>query len=280
MMIRPFLFKFFGSFIQVFTTIRIEYAFIVSPTIRILVFCLLVQTFISYQSMANDIIAPVSIAAGEMPYLLSANAERAGAYDQLMTQISKQLDSEFELFYLPPARAGLTFENNVYDCLMPGQMANMVDKDKRIASKPFHYAKAYIFNSISQPPITSIDMLNGKVLATRRGFIYGGLKFSQKVEVIEVNNIRQSIEMLNKNRIDAFIAYEPDILGVLNSTSGQNVHRAALVLHQQPEKIVCHVNARTVEFINGFDLLIDQYMQSGKLDNIIKSNSSHPMKLP
>ncbi len=82
--------------------------------------------------MANDIIAPVSIAAGEMPYLLSANAERAGAYDQLMTQISKQLDSEFELFYLPPARAGLTFENNVYDCLMPGQMANMVDKDKRI----------------------------------------------------------------------------------------------------------------------------------------------------
>jgi|GEM_PF-1800580 len=211
----------------------------------------------------------ILIAAGEMPHLMSAKPEYSGAYNVLMQQVKKEIKQKFKLFYLPPGRAGQEFEKQHFDCLMPGQMSGMKEKNKRIASVSFNYARAYIFNSVKQPAISTFEALHGKVLATRRGFVYGNLEFDKEINRLEVNHIQQSIDMLKKKRIDAFVAYEPDIISILKNMPEPVVHRSNMVLHQQPEKIVCHRSEKTKAFVKAFNRSIKDLTRSGKLKEIL-----------
>lgn len=226
--------------------------------------------FLPLLAQANKSNDELQIAVGEMPYLFSSDKNKQGSYNRFFDLMKRQMNLPFTLVYSPPARAEQEYASNRADCITPGDIANMPNKAKFIASLPYHYAKAYIYTRADQVVISSLTQLQNKVVATRRGFSYGGFKFDTKVNLISVSKNKQSLEMLSKGRVDAFIAYEPDILHLLKTSKNTFFHKdPAFVLHQQPEKLVCHRSKQSLQFIEQFDTTLQQLQKSGQLQTVL-----------
>ncbi|MEW6984400.1 substrate-binding periplasmic protein [Colwelliaceae bacterium 6471] len=212
----------------------------------------------------------LTIAVGEMPFLFSGVPEDSGAYNVLFDTVKQQMTVPYKLLYVPVARADIVFINGQVDCLTPASTAKMAEKHKLIASQPYNYVTAYIYNSTSEPSISSLHDLDKKIVAIQRGFTYGGKNFGENISVIAVGTINQSIEMLLKGRIDAFVGYESDVVNAFKEYDSSLIHtNKAFIVHSQSENIVCYKSKVTEQFIQQFDASLHLLKSSGQHKQIM-----------
>jgi len=211
----------------------------------------------------------ISVGASDSDFLLSSSPNKKGPYNDLMDQIKKK--TPFELFYLPPARSAKLLATKRIDCLIPGNINQVEHPEQHVASISFNYARAHVFTNKNSPTIQSLAALDGKTLATRRGYHYGDKSFGTNIKSVKVNTIKQSILMLEKGRIDAFVAYSPDILGALKDFNSISFHYDKnFIIHQQSEQFVCQKTERNKQFIKELNKAITELKSSGELDLILK----------
>lgn len=223
---------------------------------------------ISTQVMAEHVI---TIGASDSDYLLSSKLNKKGPYNYLVDKLKEKTTFNFNLTYLPPARSDMLLANKLIDCIIPGNINQVEKPEEHVSTIAFNYARAHVFTKKNRPKIHSQAALDGKVLATRRGYHYGDKVFGANVINVKVNTIKQSVLMLEKERIDAFVAYSPDILVTLNEFDSINFHYdKSFIIHQQSEQIVCQKTQLNKQFIKELNQVITELKASGELDLILK----------
>lgn len=230
-----------------------------------LVFC--IQN-VATQPLAEHV---TSIGASDSDFLLSSMPDKIGPYNYLVDKLKEKTVSTFELIYFPPARSDMLLANKLIDCIIPGNINQVEFPEQHVASIAFNQARAHIFTKKNRPVINSLADLDDKVLATRRGYHYGDKLFGNNIKNVKVNTIKQSILMLEKDRVDAFVAYSPDILGTLKEFDTISFHyNKNFVIHQQSEQIVCQKTQRNKQFIKELNKAITELKSSGELDTILE----------
>jgi len=152
----------------------------------------------------------VDIYALEIPMLHQVDGQ--GFYDIKIANILAGSDKA-KVHVLPPERAIRNFEHCDNCCYSPANLnSEFYDFDSSIRqTKAMGIAKVYIFVGFDQPILNTVEQLKGKTVGLRRGMHYG--RSIDQAEFIkkEVDSLEQNILLLQSKRIDAFVAYAPDI---------------------------------------------------------------------
>lgn len=212
----------------------------------------------------------LSIAANIMPPLLQADEDTPTYYAEILDLLVQDLPFGVDVGYFPPARAGVLFDDGKYDCIFPASTQTMPQKDKLIESLPINFAKAHFF-TLEPVAVNQIFDDVDLQLGVRRGFSYGEVvrKF-QPQQVVEVNTELQNLGMLRKQRVDAFIAYIPDILFHLSKEDISDIYYDAdTPLHVHSENIVCHATEQSTALIEQINVRIQALRKNDQLKTIL-----------
>ncbi|GHE84861.1 transporter substrate-binding domain-containing protein [Thalassotalea profundi] len=188
----------------------------------------------------------IKLMAYDIPAILQA--DKQGEYDLVIEQV-RQLQQE-KWFYTvaPPARVDKMFEQKVVDCILPFDKAFHPNKNT-INSVPLNIAKARIYSISGQ--FESLNALVGKKVGARTGMLYGPEFDSLNLDVKLVGHIDQNIEKLLSQRIDAFVAWSPDIDAALNKKGLTFIRSDAFIVHN--EAFLCHDTPIARSFIETFN---------------------------
>lgn len=175
-----------------------------------------------------------------------------GAYDRIIRQI---LGADIELLVHPPERASEEFGRCQNCCLSPANKnPEFYDYGNDVVqSHPMNSAKIYIFVDSGSPPVNTLDELKGKRVGIRFGMPYGKSVETSNLDFNIVNKLKQNVLMLDMGRIDAIIAYVPDIYQVFEELNRRpfphdkanplEVHRDSLICRGVDSKLINEFNA-------------------------------------
>lgn len=192
----------------------------------------------------------IEIISFELPSL--QNKERTGTYDKVINHYQ-----EINHSFLPTKRAVVTFlDNNCKNCCISVWSIEGIEKEypdynskKLIQSAPLGHAELYIFSK--EIRYDSVTELRGKHIALKRGMPY-----NQNLDGINLNythSIESNIQMLNKGRVDAFLAYSPDVFSVYNKLKIQP-DLTGKVINKLPDNVVCKSSKESLLFLEKLNL--------------------------
>lgn len=197
-------------------------------------------------------------------------AQTDGAYDKVLKKIKAQ-GVDFSLHFSPIIRAKHNFKNKIDDCLCPSDASGSFFPFPTVQSTPINYAKAYIFTRKNEPAISNIQELEGKKIGVRKG-MFVDESFAQEVqfEIEQVRDLELNYKKLQAKRIDAFVAYTPDIWNLLGDRELANLnYDSKLSLFTHAESMVCHDTPANRAFIKQFDHELNTLIKQGQIEKIL-----------
>ncbi len=122
----------------------------------------------------------------------------------------KSMDYTINLKIVPWARAVKTMEDNKVEVLFP------TSRNKKRSQKYYYSREAISKSNVviyykagSSFEWKGINSLNGKKIAAIRGYNYGEIwKAQTKIMKHDINKRKQALVMIEKGRVDGFVAYE------------------------------------------------------------------------
>jgi len=226
--------------------------------ITTLIGCLL----ISSGGFAIDIIAP------RIEGLIEKGGK--GVYQNLVEEASKRTGVEITEHIYPQKRALKLFFAKKHPCIYvyTDLAVTKLGRDRVIASFPLGSFKQYIFTAKGKPIITSIVALKG----LRVGGVLGDTEqdwFTQfkshDIQYGLVPNIQQNVDMLILGRIDAMVSFMPDAAKWLSQLS----YDASSPLFSAYDRLTCHINAQTKDFIRVMSSILKKMKQDGTTKKIL-----------
>ena len=215
--------------------------------------CLLVTVNFAY--------AKIVIVANTMPGLLEVEGKNK-PYNKVLNELMLSTHLAADIVYAPPARAAKLFDDRKANCIFPASKKFINEVPKPISSNPINFAKAYFF---TLKPYANVEIINNPSLSIgiRRGFTYGeALKGIAKHKLVEVNTDAQNLGLIKKGRIDAFVAYIPDLNQQLIRDNKLYFNESVYV---HDESFVCHNSPKNSRFLKELDLIITKLRKQGKL---------------
>jgi ABC-type amino acid transport substrate-binding protein len=195
--------------------------------------------------------------------------DKSGDYDKVLAQIAAS-GVPLDYVVVAPGRAEAEFKEGKLDCLAPADARFWTTQEKLVNSEPLNVAKIFLFSRPGEGPYTSLDPLKGKRLGARRGLPYGPKLAASGVVPELVNEDDQNVQKLAAKRIDAFLAYVPDMwlwaadkkqpLPNHDKNTPFDVHRDALLCRDTPE-----VRA----YLKSFDAQVSKMRSSGELQKLL-----------
>lgn len=177
-------------------------------------------------------------------------------YNNLLSQISNA-----EVLFAPPGRVEVLFADKQVDCLFPGSTEHMEGKDNFIQSAAVQELRAYIF---SRKKYHNLKDFNGKNIGIQRGFSYGKIRERFEANFVELTSNENAFNMLNKQRLDAVVAYLPDALAVQDKMQLPSAYYAPdSAIHAAVDAFVCHKEAEP--FIMEMNSRLIEWQESGQL---------------
>ena len=178
-----------------------------------------------------------------------------GYYDKIINEIL--IKPGFAVLTTLPIKRGImAFENQCEKCcISPANMDpnfHPYQGTQYLQTDPMGIAKAFVFTPIGELAIKSLKELKGKNIGVTRGVHYGKEFEQMKLKTFAVKDISQNINKVNLKRIDAFIAYSPDVylafkkLGIKPFPHEKN---SPIAIHY--ERLVC--KGVELSFINLFN---------------------------
>lgn len=200
---------------------------------------------------------PLKLAAYDIPALLQKDGK--GKYDVLIKRFGQQVNKLWQYDILPPSRADRLFAIKAIDCIVPYD-AYFSPLENVINSSPLDVAKAYVFTAEDTAPIQHLAELTGKRVGARNGMLYGGEFDNKKFNIQLVEAIKQNIDKLQAGRIDAFVAWAPDVFYTFKELGMEALpHADPFVIHK--DAFLCHNTPQAQQFIDEFNRGAMQFKQ-------------------
>ena len=196
--------------------------------------------------------------------------DKKGAYDQVIKHLTQDL-TDFKHAVMPNNRAYRAFSHCQNCCYSPANLnSDFYDFGEDIvATQPINTAKAYIISlTKSRDYFTELSQLSDKVVGLERGINYGKAVADADFTASITNSLLQNFNMLLINRIDALIAYAPDIYQAFKIVDGSQFQyqpEHPLAIHK--DALVCR--GVGPKFIQNFNSGLKQLKQSGQLRRIL-----------
>jgi ABC-type amino acid transport substrate-binding protein len=196
-------------------------------------------------------------------------ADKSGDYDKVLAKVAAN-GVTVDYSVIAPGRAEADFKERKFACTMPIDVRFWPGKEKLVNSEPMNVVKIFLFSRTGEGPYTSLDQLKGKLIGARRGIPYGPKLAASGMTPELVNEDDQNVQKLQAKRIDAFLAYVPDMwfwakdkkqpLPNHDKDHPVDIHRDALLCHDTPENRA---------YIKAFDAEVVKLRASGELQKIL-----------
>lgn len=197
-------------------------------------------------------------------------------YNHLWQAMSNQ-GLEYELQIKSFTRYKRAFKRNINSCIFPANMgvvkkiAGKNLKQKLITADSVDYVGLVVLTANSDANITTRGDLAGRKVAISpilkskiflKGIDLTSLKLADNNEVL--------LKMLYRNKVDAIIAFMPDILLAAKKLNYPLPHSSALwLIKKHPISIVCHDTVDNRAFVQQFNKHLQQLKSSGRLREIM-----------
>jgi len=147
--------------------------------------------------------------------------EKPGSmFPEILREAAKRAGHEIELRIFPGRRALAMFNSGEGDVLAPVQLELMNPgpfEQKVVGSEPIVNRPRFIFSKQNSKIYRSFDDLKNIRLGLVRGFKYGQtIDNHPELNITFGNDIPQLVQMLNRDRIDAIIAFPHSIRRLKN----------------------------------------------------------------
>lgn len=216
---------------------------------------LLINILISFNADAS---IEIKLLAYDIPSILQQ--DKQGEYDQLFKRVNAELKQNWTYNIAPPARVDKMFESKRVDCIIPFEKSFHPLKET-INSLPLNIAEARIY-SLSEEA-TSISWLKGKTVGARTGMLYGAefdnIKKDKKTYISLVGKVEQNVEKLLSKRIDAFVAWSPDVERAVTEKKITLSRSKPFLTHN--DAFLCHDTPKSRAFIALFNRGLNKVKQ-------------------
>ncbi|XQW86108.1 hypothetical protein ACOYR1_05055 [Thalassotalea piscium] len=217
------------------------------------VICFVVVSWVtSFFSQAQD---EIKLMAYDIPAVLQK--DKQGKYDLIIEQVRIIQKQQWHYSLAPPPRVDKMFEEKMIDCILPFDKAFYSDPTV-INSAPLNIAKARIYSLNNK--IMSLISLKNKRVGARKGMLYGPEFDALNLNVSYVGHVNQNIEKLLSERIDAFVAWSPDVEAILLKKGLTLMRSEPFIVHN--EAFLCHDSKKTRAFISLFNQGLRQLMST------------------
>lgn len=192
----------------------------------------------------------------------------SGRYQRLMARALEPLDIEVESVYYPYRRALQMFERSRVDCLLSltDVVRRRTGEEGFVYSYPLGSFRFHIFTPEGQPPVASVEELEGQVVGIIRGHeLYLSPLLQGVVEVEPVRSEAHAVRMLKMERLDALIAAIPDIRPHLDRL-GYVPDRPLL---ESFDRINCHETERSRAFIQALSRELRRLQEEGGYQEVM-----------
>jgi ABC-type amino acid transport substrate-binding protein len=198
--------------------------------------------------------------------------DKTGSYDKALARVASEAGLSLDYVVLAPGRIEDDFKQHKLDCVIPLDARFWSSTEKVVNSEPLNVAKIYVFSRAGDGPYTSVEQLKGKRVGARRGMPYWAKYDRSGINVELVNDDGQNVQKLNANRIDAFLAYVPDMWQwARDSKQPLPNHDGQQPLAIHKDAFLCRDSAATREFLKAFDAAVVKIRASGELQRILGS---------
>ena len=197
-----------------------------------------------------------------------------GVYDQVISKVAPNSDVQIDV--LPINRAVDIFKTCENCCYSPGNKdPNFYDYDEAVVeTEPMNVAKVFIFSAFNQQPVSDLSNLIGRPVGVRHGMPYGSEILDSDIKFELVNRLHQNFMKLERGRVDAVLAYAPDVFIYLEERGAKYPYDPSQPAGSHRDGMVCR--GVPDEFIRSFDEGIRELRQSGEIKEILGINYVEP----
>ncbi|MDB5820022.1 MAG: hypothetical protein JWQ11_3662 [Rhizobacter sp.] len=197
-------------------------------------------------------------------------ADKSGDYDKAMAALRTASGLALEVLSQPPARVEEDLRQHKIDCMVPFDVRFWTGSEKLVNSEPVNVAKIFIFTKAGDGPYTSLEPLKGKRVGGRRGLNYGPKVDAAGMKLDPVNEDDQNVQKLDSGRIDAFLAYVPDMwIWAAEKKRQLPNHDAAHPFEVHNDALLCHDTPETRAFLKTFDAAVVKLRASGEMKKLL-----------
>jgi ABC-type amino acid transport substrate-binding protein len=212
--------------------------------------------------------AQVRLGAYAIPGVFEA--DKSGDYDKVLARLAASGGPKLDYVVAPPARLEDDFKAGKLDCIIPLDARFWVEPGKFVNSEPLNIAKIYIFSRAADGPYTSVAQLKGKKVGARRGMPYGPKFDAAGLTVDLVTEDNLNVQKLLANRIDAFVAYVPDMWQwAADKKQPLPHHDAAKPLETHKDAFLCKDSPAARDFVKAFDAATVKLRGTGELQKML-----------
>ncbi len=195
-----------------------------------------------------------------------------GLYDQMIAAVSKQSGRHLDIRVLAPNRAFKDFETGKVACISPANSnPDFYDfQFETVESSSMTTAKVFIFTTAGSQPLSELSDLNGMKVGIRTGMPYGSRVEKAGLNLIKAKTDEANVKKLKAGRIDAFLAYTPDMLTVFQDLGMSPLPYAAdkpVAVHE--DTVLCRKDKGGDEIVAAFNAGFKEIEASGELDKIL-----------
>lgn len=208
----------------------------------------------------------ITVAAPSLANLIEQDG--SGAYQQLVERALQSLDVEVEPVFYPYRRALQVFEEGRVDCLfsLTEVARRRIGENDFVYSYPLGKFSFHIFTLADDPPLVSVQELEGRVVGSIKGHeMYLASLLDGVVQLEQVRSEAQAVRMLKMGRLDALIAAIPDIRPHLDRLSYAPDHP----LLESFDRINCHDTDRNRAFIQAFSERLRELKEDGVYQDVL-----------
>lgn len=210
----------------------------------------------------------LSIIALDLPGL--HHADGSGVYDQIIQEAFAFLPQKPERQLFPPSRADKQFERCTNCCISPMNTNPefYLSGPDVVQTEAMNVAKVYGFSSPGTGIYSDIESLKNKSVGVIKGLPYGKSVDAAKLNLVAVRDLPKLLTLLEKRRIDVFLAFVPDVyvmFNEMNMTPLPHDPEKPIVVH--PDALVCRGVEAAV--IQGFNANIRRMKTSGRMRDIL-----------
>ena len=195
--------------------------------------------------------------------------DHSGSYDKILLK-TQDLGVRFKLIHTPIIRAKHLFRTQQLNCISPSDGSEDPFPFPTVQSTPLNLAKAYIFRKQGDTVISDLTALKGLNVGVRKGLEFGGKLVPYELQLEPVWDTEQNYKKLLSGRIDAFIAYVPDIWGYFDSKELPQLaydKTKPIVIYR--ESVVCHDTPENRAFIKQLNSALTQLDKQGFIKELL-----------
>ncbi len=233
---------------------------------------LIIATALACTLFSGSVVArEIQVVALKIDGLLQKDGQ--GLYDQVFAAVNQISGNDLTMRVVAPARSFQEFESGAAACILPANVnPDFYDFSfETVQSEPWFVAKVYLFTAAGSEPVSDLSALVGKKVGIRSGMPYGNNVESAGLNLVNARTIEANIKKLAAGRIDAFLAYYPDVYAVFETVGMEplpHVVYEPIAVHE--DALLCRKDMGGEAIVAKFNAALKKLEENGALARILE----------